>query len=152
MTFRSKFRPQTFFRQQVAIADHTGEGDFTVLPLCKGAHVCGLSWAGGCHTGTGTGDEGEWHTINLCKFRDVGFYLYRLALALEGLQACGVAHAPQTAPDHLLAEELRAKGTDPQDVSDCAGVPTLGEHGNRNNTAHLFAQFVWLANGVHHLA
>ncbi len=70
----------------------------------------------------------------------------------RGLAGDGVAHAAQPAPDHLLAQQLRAEGAHAQDVGDGAGVPAFGEHGDRDDALDLFTQPALFANRVHHFA
>ncbi len=63
-----------------------------------------------------------------------------------------IAHPPQPASHHLLAQELRPERPHPQDVRHRIGVPPLGQHRNAHHAAHLLAQLPLLANRVHHLA
>ena len=44
----------------------------------------------------------------------------------------------QAAPDHLLAQELRAEGAHAQNVGDGVGVPALRQHRDRNHAADGF--------------
>ena len=64
----------------------------------------------------------------------------------------GVAHPPQAAADHLLAEQLRAEGADAEDVRDGVGVPAFGEHRDGDDAPDVLAELAGLADGVHHLA
>ena len=59
---------------------------------------------------------------------------------------------PQRAPDDLLAQQLCAKRANAQNVRDGVGVPALGQHRNRNDTANRFAQASGLADRIHHFA
>ena len=58
----------------------------------------------------------------------------------------------QAAADDLFAEQLGAEGAHAQDVGDGVGVPSLGEHGDRDDAAHRLAQAPLAADGVHDLA
>ena len=65
------------------------------------------------------------------------------------IQLIGIAAQP---PAHdLFAKKLRAESPDAEDMGDRVGIPAFRQHGNRNDTADLFAQTVLLADGVHDL-
>ena len=56
------------------------------------------------------------------------------------------------APDHLLAQELRAEGAHAEDVGDGVGVPAFGQHRDADHALDVLAELARLADGVHHLA
>ena len=57
--------------------------------------------------------------------------------------------AAQAATDHLLAQKLGPEGANAKDVGDGAGVPALGQHGDRDDATDGLAQPVLLAYRVH---
>ena len=63
-----------------------------------------------------------------------------------------VGLATQGAADHLLAEQLGAKGAYTEHMGDGVGVPALGEHGHGHHAADGLAEAVLLADRVHDLA
>ena len=62
------------------------------------------------------------------------------------------ARAAQAAADHLLAQQLSAKGAHTQHMGDGIGVPAFGEHGHRDDAADGLAEAPFLADGVHDFA
>ena len=63
---------------------------------------------------------------------DVGVFDVEQAVRVQvvGLPA-------QAAADHLLAQQLGAEGAHAEDVGDGVGVPSLGQHGDGDDAAHL---------------
>ena len=74
----------------------------------------------------------------------------QVALEVVGLQL--IASAAKGTSCHLLAKQLRTKGTHTAHVSHCVGIPPLGEHRYRHHQANVRAQTLWLAHTVYHLA
>src|SRR5690349_5764908 len=63
-----------------------------------------------------------------------------------------VGLAPKTTTDDLLTKELRAEGAHTENMRDGVGVPTLGQHRNRDDAADRFAELPRLADRVHDFA
>ena len=63
-----------------------------------------------------------------------------------------VGQAAQGTANHLLAQQLRTEGADTEDMGHIRAIPTFGEHGHRHHATDGFAETVFLADGVHHLA
>ena len=60
--------------------------------------------------------------------------------------------AAQRAANDLLAQQLGAKGAQPEHMGDVVGVPAFGKHGHRHHAADGLAQAARLAHGVHDFA
>ena len=54
--------------------------------------------------------------------------------------------------DDLLAEKLRAEGTDAENMGHRVGVPAFGEHRDADDALDVLAELAGLADGVHDLA
>ena len=136
-----ELRDQPLRGQLHAVADHAREADLQRVALgAHRLHLNGLArrlrrrdhWLGG---------EIERNAEH------VGVLDVELPLVVQ------VVRLPaQRAPDHLLAQELRAEGADTENVGDGVRIPSLGEHGHRHHAADGFAQTARLADGVHRLA
>ncbi len=74
----------------------------------------------------------------------------QFALEVVGLQL--IAPAAKGTSGHLLAKQLRPKGTHTANVSHRVGVPPLGEHRHRHHQTNVRAQALWFAHTVYHLA
>ena len=71
---------------------------------------------------------------------------------MSGVRSNRVAYAPKSATYDLLTEKLSAEGSDAEDMGDGIRVPTLGEHGDGDDTADTFAKFAGLSDGVENFA
>lgn len=65
-----------------------------------------------------------------------------------GLLVDIVTGAPEPPADDLLAEELTGEGPETHDVRDRPGVPTLGEHADRDDVLDLLARFTGFPDGI----
>ena len=63
----------------------------------------------------------------------------------------GVTYAAEAATDDLLAEQLRAKRSDAEDMGNSISVPTFSQHRDGDDALDLLAQLALLADGIHHL-
>ncbi len=63
-----------------------------------------------------------------------------------------VGSAPQAPPYDLLAQKLRREGAQAHDMCDRLGVPSLGEHADKDDILDLLAGLPGLAHRVHLLA
>ncbi len=59
-----------------------------------------------------------------------------------------VRHAPQTAPDHLLAQQLAGKRTQSHDTRDIRRIPTFRQHRHRNDILQLLPRLSAFADGI----
>ncbi len=132
---------QPFVANIVAIAEQTGKDDLSVDTAFEGAHAGGRRARLGFLGCAAAWDEGKRHAV------DLGVFGIEMAVVVGG-----VAHAPQGAADHLLAQQLRAKGAHAENVRHGVGVPAFGEHGDADDAADVFAELAGLADGVHHFA
>ena len=89
----------------------------------------------------GTRDERERHA------EDFGVFRIEHPFVVER-----VAHPPQSAADHLLAQKLSPEGSHAENVRDRVRVPTFGQHRHADDALDVLAELPRLADGVHHLA
>ena len=70
----------------------------------------------------------------------------------EALFVQFVRLASEGSPDDLFAQQLGTKGSDPQDVGHGVGVPTFGEHRDRDDAADRATELARFSDRVHHFA
>ena len=136
-----KHRTKLCVGQHHAVALHPGEANLQRVTL--GLHrfdLHGFARRCGFDDG-GLGVEVKGNAQHVCVF-DVE---QALPVEMVGLAA-------QRAANDLLAQQLGAKGAQPQHMGDIVGVPALGEHGHRHHAADGLAQAAGLAYGVHDFA
>ena len=61
----------------------------------------------------------------------------------EKLSNAEMAEAEEAAADDLLTQELAAESAQSQDMRHGLCVPSFGQHADRNDVAHLFAQNIF---------
>src|SRR5262245_39023061 len=60
-----------------------------------------------------------------------------------------IAGAPQTAPHHLLTQQLAGEGAESHDMRDSLGVPALRKHPHGNDALYLFTRLADTADRIH---
>ena len=82
------------------------------------------------------------------KFPGVDFPAIARGKAVFVVAVQIVIHAAQRPPRDLFAEQLRAERPQPHDMRDRVRVPAFGQHGHRDDAAHVSAQFAGRADRV----
>ena len=144
--FWSKYKPmivielclQFFFWKFDTIALYFGEANFQMVSL--GTHCLDYDgfagWGRGGNCWLGCEVEGNAEDVSIFHVEQPIF------VELIGLAA-------QSSADDLFAQQLRAEGTNTQNMCDRIGVPSFGQHGNRYDATYLLSQSSLLPNGIH---
>jgi len=115
---------QPFLGQLHAIAFDAWEADFEVVAL--GAHRLDLHrltrWLWRSNDRLRSEIEGNAEDIRVFHIEQPFFVLF-------------VRHATQRTPNDLLAKELGAEGANAENMGDGIGIPSLGEHRDRDDAA-----------------
>ena len=138
--FGVKLRFQLFFGQVDPVADHAREDHFKRGALAHRRHARHLLGR------IDRRDLGLRREVER-DAHDVGIFDIEQSF---GIQIVGIA--AQAAPDDLLAQKLGAEGANAEDMGDGVGVPSLGQHGDGHDAAHLFAKSPFLADRIHDFA